>query len=516
MSTSDEHGHEHGHEHEEATYPPGIAASAHALGPYLYRVDELVLTARDPAGLPEELRRLQELLARPGLRRRVQWDLLVYRLLLQEYPPHGEEADEADEAAPDRSASALSASALSAARSASERLPALLRRLQSLLRGKAQLRLEVKPVGDPIGASQLLVLGQARENPDLAPVLVQRLRTLTLERGEWRPSVTPNHVLWAASHPMGYSAEPPVPDPGPLPPLPPPAPAERSVVAAVVDNGVDTSLPWFAGTVDPLTPADVPGPTVDDHGLLRTFAGHGTFVAGTLLDEARRGRDAEGHQVRVVSVVDSDADGYLSDASAAQAVDRVRDRIAQGGLGAPSVVLLAWGGYTHDGAGLPLVSAAVDALVALPSAPAVVAAAGNDSVPDRLVYPASLRGVVGVAATTGDTPAVPADFTNSGWWVDASATGRRLLGPFPVVDGVRTTGVHGGDVSAEVLDFDSGWALWSGTSVSAARVAGVIAREIADSGGALSGAEAWRQVRARSAHLTPTLGVLVLTGDPQA
>jgi hypothetical protein len=318
---------------------------------------------------------------------------------------------------------------------------------------------------------------------------------------------------------MGYSAEPPVPDQGALPPLPRPAPPERSVVAAVVDNGVDTSLPWFAGAVDPLTSADVPGDLLDDHGLLRTFAGHGTFAAGTLLDEAGRGRGAEdddGHAVRVLSVVHTDADGYLSDASAAKAVDRVRERVAQGGPGAPAVVLLAWGGYTHDGAGLPLVSAAVDALVALPSAPAVVAAAGNDSVTDRLVYPASLRRVVGVAATTGADPAVPADFTNSGWWVDASASGLRLLGPFPVVHGVRTTGVHGGDVSAGVLDFGSGWARWSGTSFSAARVAGVIAREIAQSGGTLSGADAWRQVRARSAHLGPTLGVLVLTGDPQA
>ncbi len=510
MSTHEDHG-RHGderHGHEEGSYPPGIAASPHTVGPYLYRVDELVLTARDPQELPGEFERLQELLATPEFRRRVQWDLLVHRFLLPEYPSH-------EHAAPPEPESGFRPAPWAAAL-----VRRLLRLVRALLRGLPPLRLEVERVGEPVGASQLLVLGQAREHPDLVPVLVQRLRTVVLERGERRLAVAPNHVLWAASHPMGYCAEPPVPDPGPLPPLPRPAPPERSVVAAVVDNGVDTTLPWFAGTVDPLTPADVPGDLVDHHGLLRTFAGHGTFVAGILLDEARRGRDQdgdqEGHQVRVLSLVDTDADGYLSDASAAAAVDRLRDRIAQGGPGAPAVVLLAWGGYTHDGAGLPLVTAAVDALVALPSAPAVVAAAGNDAVADRLVYPASLRDVVGVAATTGDTPAVPADFSNTGWWVEASATGRRLVGPFPLVRGVRTTGVHAGEVSKDVLDFDTGWARWGGTSASAARVAGVIAREVAEAEGGLSGAEAWQRVRARSAHLTATLGVLVLTGAPPA
>ena len=32
----------------------------------------------------------------------------------------------------------------------------------------------------------------------------------------------------------------------------------------------------------------------------------------------------------------------------------------------------------------------------------------------------------------------------------------------------------------------------------------------------LSGAEAWRRVRARSGPLSPTLGVLVLSGEPPA
>ena len=106
-----------------------------------------------------------------------------------------------------------------------------------------------------------------------------------------------------------------------------------------------------------------------------------------------------------MSVVVGNADGYLTDAECAAAVDVVRGRVEDAGPGAPRVVVLPWGGYTHDGAGLPFVSAAVRALVALPAAPAVTAAAGNDSLIDRLTYPASLKDVVAVAATTGASPA---------------------------------------------------------------------------------------------------------------
>ena len=59
--------------------------SPHLLGLYLYRVDQLVLTAADPEELPAELRRLRELLGLPSFRRRVLADLLLHRFLLTEY-----------------------------------------------------------------------------------------------------------------------------------------------------------------------------------------------------------------------------------------------------------------------------------------------------------------------------------------------------------------------------------------------------------------------------------------------
>ena len=494
--------------YEVGRFPPGIAESPHLLGSYLYRVDQLVLTAADPEELPAELRRLRELLGLPSFRRRVLGDLLLHRFLLTEYddtPKRPDGGAKGAERSDDRQDFTVAAMLVAVRR--------FLRAALTLLRDAVALRLDVTPLGEPVGASQLLALGQEEQFPDLVPVLVQRVRTIGVPRGLTAPALLPHHVVWAGSHPMGYCATPPARDPGPLPDLPTATSPEESVVVALVDNGVDTTLGWFGASVD--QPVALPGPLTDGD-QLRTFAGHGTFVAGTVLDEARRRREPGGWQVRVMSVVVGNADGYLTDAECAAAVDLVRARVEDAGPGAPSVVVLPWGGYTHDGAGLPFVSAAVRALVALPAAPAVTAAAGNDSLIDRLTYPASLKDVVAVAATTGASPAAPAGFTNSGWWVDASASGEHLLGPFPDVGRVRTTEVYHGEVSGTVQDFDTGWARWSGTSFAVARVAGVLAREIAAEGGAISGAEAWRRVRARSGPPSRTLGVLVVSGEPPA
>ena len=60
-----DHGDDHGddHRHDVGRFPPGIAEAQHLLGAYLYRVDQLVLTAADAQGLPGEVRGLRELLA---------------------------------------------------------------------------------------------------------------------------------------------------------------------------------------------------------------------------------------------------------------------------------------------------------------------------------------------------------------------------------------------------------------------------------------------------------------------
>lgn len=122
----------------------------------------------------------------------------------------------------------------------------------------------------------------------------------------------------------------------------------------------------------------------------------------------------------------------------------------------------------------------------------MVAAAGNDDLHDRLVYPGSLPGVVAVAASTGVDDPQPASFANGGPWVGGCATGTNVLGPFPVAHGVRVTDVFDGHASAPG-DFN-GWSVWSGSSMSAGLVAGAIARRVAASSPPLSGQAAWTAI----------------------
>jgi hypothetical protein len=493
-------GREQVHDHLEAVYPPGIAASAHALGPYLYRTGELVLTAADPQGFDDELRRLQQLLSTPALQRRVLWDLLVYRLFLPEFPRH------------DRTPGTLLTQLLATLR--------LL--LVALLHGmRLPLAVEVRDGGDERRAARVLRLSSVADVPDLVPVLVQRLRGLALPRGTRRPAVLPHHVLWASAHPMGFSAAPPRPpseseyvSKRPLD-LPAENDGRQPVVVAVVDSGVFATLPWFrpgiGGYVEDLAdPGDVP-PPLAGHALLPTFAGHGTFLAGTVLDEALRSRADGARGVQVLSTVVTDADGYFSDATAAAALDRLTADIRRNPGRTPAAVLLAWGGYTHDGAGLPQVECAVADLVAAAPGLAVIAAAGNDGERSRLVYPACLDAVVGVATYTPQgQPPTPA-FTNGGTWVDACTEGVDLLGPFPEVDDVTPTEVMGHPADEGAVDF-RGWAVWSGTSMSAARIAGAVARVIATSPEPLTGREAWALLRDGGTPVSAQLGVYVETG----
>jgi Subtilase family len=464
-------------------YPKGIGESPHAFGPYLYVQNELVVTAATPESLDAELEELRKTIAWPRLRRRLLWDLLTYRLV-GDFPPE-EHGIGRERSTP--------GSLLRSALSATVRM---LRLVLFLLGNGFRVPLRFDEMRERrTGRVTVLRFAPIDQAPDLVPVLVQRLRTLTTERGaRARVTVAPHHVLWPSAHAIGFSAVPPRPTTATLPSLGALPKDGRPVVIAVVDNGVHDELDWIrdAGPdrVRPLDPADAP---VDDlTGALPTYTGHGTFVAGTALDEARQGdRSEDARDVAVLSLKVSGQDGYVSDADAAAGLDRLRAAV-EDGRQSPDVVLLAWGGYVHDGTGLPLVTQAVSALLTLPSAPAVVAAAGNDDVHDRLVYPASLPGVVAVAASTGVDVPQPASFANGGPWVDACATGTNVLGPFPVAKDVHVTDVFDGQPSAPE-DFN-GWAVWSGSSMSAGLVAGAVARRVAASQPPLSGQGAWAAI----------------------
>src|SRR6185312_16193946 len=179
-------------------------------------------------------------------------------------------------------------------------------------------------------------------------------------------SIAPLQVFWTAPHPIGFSAAPPRPSRLPPPPLPRFEDPADAVVIAVLDNGVDASLPWFGqpaavqlldGQVDAADPPPAKGSTLD------AFACHGTFVAGVALAEAYRLQDEEGRprQVKIVSIRVTGPDGYVSDEEAADGLERLGNAVTAGRIQRPDAVLMAFGGFAHDGMSpaVPLVQDAV-------------------------------------------------------------------------------------------------------------------------------------------------------------
>ncbi|MBM7812509.1 S8 family peptidase [Saccharothrix algeriensis] len=248
-------------------------------------------------------------------------------------------------------------------------------------------------------------------------------------------AVAPHHVH--VGSPIMIGTARPLPRSAP----PPPAPADEtwSVTAAVLDTGLDPH-PWFAGR--PWFAASEHSPEVldaDGRPGQDRQAGHGTFVAGVLLQHA------PGVQVRHRRVLSSL--GLTDDATVARGLRSVR--------GAADVVVLTSGCHTADDTCPPVLRHEVER-----SGAVVVAAAGNGAT-SRPVWPAALPGVVAVGA---DAP-----FSNHGPWVDALA---------PAVDvtssHVRLTPSADAAPGTETREY--GYARWSGTSFAAPRVAADIAR----------------------------------------
>ncbi|WP_290054137.1 S8 family peptidase [Amycolatopsis solani] len=207
-------------------------------------------------------------------------------------------------------------------------------------------------------------------------------------------------------------------------------------------------------------------------------AAHGTFVAGVLLKQA-----PIEVRVRMKGVIDK-ADGLAEDLAVATAIDELREE----GI---TLINLSFSGATWEDEPPKAIEAA---LRRLPAEAVVVASAGNRA-SRRKVYPAAIKFealrpgevdkthawviAVGAADSTQDSarPRV-ADFSNYGPWVSAYAEGVDVLGPY-FRSGYPT----------EPAGFN-GYAVWSGTSFSAAIVTGKIAAGLAEAGSARAAAEA--------------------------
>lgn len=271
-----------------------------------------------------------------------------------------------------------------------------------------------------------------------------------------RAVVSPNHVF--LSSPFNHGG-----------PFGPPRPTTASSFAAapldappvpmtIIDTGLwaDTELP--SGYFDKEHVEYETGTDVDDDGLLDGDVGHANFIAGVVAAHAPH------CALRVVKVLDTF--GVCTEDQLIAGLDRLDQ--------ATKVVNLSLGGFTIDD------TAPVGLGVALESALSgqdrvVVAAAGNDGNRTNPFWPAAFAGaglpwstqVVAVAAHDGTHLC---DWSNAGPWVSVAAPGQDINSTF-----INHTSF-----------FPDGWALWSGTSFAAPRVAAEIAARMTGQVGALA------------------------------
>ncbi|WP_214412502.1 S8 family peptidase [Sphaerisporangium fuscum] len=303
---------------------------------------------------------------------------------------------------------------------------------------------------EPAGAFHIL-----RLSPDADPC---GIAATLAEAGH---EVSPNHVV--TGQPVFFGGPTGAPLPADAPPYEPGEPSP--VTVGLLDTGVAPhpwfrDADWFRGQPQEVLDAD-------GDGFLDRQAGHGTFIAGLLL------RRAPGVRLRVARVLDSD--GVGDEAGVLAALDSLRGTRLD-------VLVLPFGCFTYDDRPTSLLARA---LAGFPET-VVVACAGNTA-SSRPFWPAALPGVMAVAALDS-AEGGRARFSAYGPWVDACARGEALTSSF--------------------VDFDRfhSYALWSGTSFSAAVVAGAIA----DAARHMPSSEAARHVLGlANGRRFPDLGVFV-------
>ena len=324
------------------------------------------------------------------------------------------------------------------------------------------------------------------------PALLGRLH------GRWGRSlqVAPNHVFRALSHTM-ITVFPPRPchDPEFRIRLRTPGVDERRVAIGVLDSGFDPTNPYIQRRCHG---DEEKAPS----GGLPNGAGHGTFVAGVLLQEA----PAATLEVRRVI----DACGHADDFRLARTIRQLADDPAVG------VLNFSIGTYTYADRGALAVERALRHVRFHRPDIVMVAGAGNDATA-RPMFPAASKSVIGVGAVEQvDGGWQRACFSNYGWWVDACAPGVDLCSTFFEYDGpVAPAGrvpkrCAGREELAGVRDGGvqhfRHLALWSGTSAAAPVVAGRLAALLAR----CEPADALRAVLAApGAPRIPGVGVLV-------
>ncbi len=322
-------------------------------------------------------------------------------------------------------------------------------------------RRRIRPRYEPVADTglDLVFLESSGQRTVPVPEIVTSLRAAEVRAGERRPQVYPVQVLYGAPHPRPFPTAPPRPGP-PLTYLPLAGDEPGADVrVAVLDSGVVDYHDWLGDRID-ARPADVEAPEFDQQQRLAFYSGHGTFIAGVVLQHAPG--------AKVIARRIFSGDGLIDDLTLAEALRQLPE---------VEVLNLSLGGYTHDDVGLPLTAAALGDCFETNPGLVVVAAAGNNG-DSRPVYPAADKRVIAVAAVddAGQRPC----FSDFGDWVNCCAPGVDVQSTFFTVEAEPEPAqppdcLHSPPVGN--VQFD-GWALWSGTSFAAPAVAGAIAAMI--------------------------------------
>jgi hypothetical protein len=275
---------------------------------------------------------------------------------------------------------------------------------------------------------------------------------------EGEPVVTAVHIVHISKiTPFG---EPELPGGATGPSPAPPATGGKGKKIGISDTGLQPNLnvhSWMTnvtGDPEPLGPLVRRNPDVR---RIREYAGHGTFAAGAA-------KCAAPEATVFVNNHFTDSEGEEEDVM----IDKLDQLIRTQN---PDVVCLPAGLYARNNSqSLPF-----NRLHQMHPNISLVSAAGNDSW-DREFYPAAYPWAIGVGALAADQQH-RASFSNFGNWVDVYSLGENLINAYAFGEYVYQEPRR-----APTKQVFQGIAQWSGTSFSAARLAGMIVSEMTRSG----------------------------------
>jgi hypothetical protein len=299
------------------------------------------------------------------------------------------------------------------------------------------------------------------------------------------------------------------------------AKAGRRPVVAVLDSGVE-SHSWLTGSPgDPVAwhasefgwskqPSPTPEGFLGPHIPPGSFRGHATFVAGVIRQTAPA--------ARILSVPVMNSDGAVDPGKALDALNWLSEQMVRSGEADRfvDVICLAFGyeddGQADDKQQTSNLGGALQMLA--DQGVLIVASAGNRGEKTPMTYPAAFAlhadpPVISVGAQNPDTKMTVAHYSNYGDWVKYQAIGSGVISIFAQYNGKLTAPPvpdyypHPLGSTMDPDDFHCGFARWSGTSFSAARIAGLLARELSSAPdlGDLSPAAAARRAKAALAAI---------------